>query len=259
MKIKMIVTDLDGTLLRTDKSISDKTTYVLRRLREAGIKIVYATGRGGSAEKVVPNELFDGKISMNGATAKIGNEIVYSRLIPYDIARPILTACDKKGIKITSEIHGMHYSNFHVTDFWAHVAKYKITDFSTHAIDAEKLYAPNPNESERLFIEQLLPDALYAVSTADITGDLFQVMHKDAAKAKAAAALARIWGIPQNEIAAFGDDLNDRDLLAYAGFGVATQNALDDVKAVSDFICASNDDDGVAAWIEKNVNIPIDI
>jgi len=64
--IKMIVTDLDGTLLRTDKTISERTKDVLRQCRKCGIKVVYATGRGGSAEQRAPSELFDGRISMNG-------------------------------------------------------------------------------------------------------------------------------------------------------------------------------------------------
>ena len=174
MKIKMIVTDLDGTLLRTDKTISEESKYVLCRCKEAGIKTVYATGRGGSAERVAPDEFFDGKISMNGATAKIGDKIVYSRLIPYSVA------------------------------------------------------------------------------TADRTGTLLQIMSREATKAKAVAELARLWGIMPDEIAAFGDDLNDIDMLTYAGFGVAMDNAPDEIKAAAKYICKSNDENGVADWITKN-------
>ena len=75
---KMIVTDLDGTLLMSDKSISQYTKSVLCRCREAGIKTAYATGRGGSAERIVPSELFDARIIMNGASAYINDKIVYT-------------------------------------------------------------------------------------------------------------------------------------------------------------------------------------
>ena len=108
MPIKMIVTDLDGTLLRTDKTISDRTKSVLSQCRKSGIIVVYATGRGVSAEQVAPTEFFDGKITMNGAMVKSGDTIVHDCLIPYQTARPILLACDKRGMKITSEISGMH-------------------------------------------------------------------------------------------------------------------------------------------------------
>lgn len=65
--------------------------------------------------------------------------------------------------------------------------------------------------------------------------------------------MARHWNVGASEIVAFGDDHNDLDLLAYAGMGVAVGNALDDVKAVADAICDTNDNDGVARWIEKHL------
>ena len=251
--IKMIVTDLDGTLLRTDKTISEQTRRLLRRCREAGLKVVYATGRGGSAERMVPNELFDGRITMNGAVARVDERVVYSRLIPHRAARPILVACHNRGMRITSERSGMHYSNFMVSDVWPPITNFKIVDFSQHDLDAEKIYTPNPTREDILFIEQLLPDDLYFVATADGSGFLGQIMHKNATKAKAVAALAQHFDITQSEIAAFGDDLNDIDLLSCAGIGVAMANAVDEVKAVADFICLSNDEDGIAGWINANL------
>jgi len=252
--IKMIVSDLDNTLLMPDKTISEATLSALHRCRELGIKIVYATGRGGSADRVAPSHLFDGKITMNGAVGKIGDEIVYSRLIPYQTARPVLTACDTHNIKVTSENGGMHYSNFAVSDFWPLITNYEIVDFSTHKLDAEKIYSPNPSPDERLFVESLLPGDLYSVVTSDVTGVLYQVMHKDATKAKAVSALAGLWGIKPCEIVAFGDDLNDIDMLSYVGVGIAMGNALDEVKAISKYTCLSNDNDGVAKWITEYMN-----
>jgi len=253
--VKMIVTDLDGTLLRTDKTISSNTETVMRQCREAGIKVVYATGRGGSSELVAPTELFDGRITMNGAIAKVGDETVYYRIIPIQTACPILTACDKRGIKITSENTGMHYSNFVVSDIWPYVTDFRIVDFSQHRLDTEKIYVPDPAKDDIAFIKQLLPDDLYFILTADVEGFLGQIMHKDATKALAVAALARYWGLSQSEIVAFGDDLNDTDMLSSAGIGVAMGNAHDDVKAASDFICSSNDSDGLAEWLLSYIDI----
>ena len=251
--VKMIVTDLDGTLLRTDKTISSYTQSILKQCRESAIKVVYATGRGGSAERVAPSSLFDGKIIMNGAVGKADNTVIYNRLIPYETARPLLLACDERGIKITSEISGMHYSNFAVTDFWPQLTNFQIVDFLHHALDAEKIYSPNPSREEKAFIARLIPDGLYSVVTSDITGDLLQIMHKDATKAKAVSELAGLWNISSSEIAVFGDDLNDIDMLMFAGVSVAMENALDEVKAVSKFMCSGNDEDGLARWIAENI------
>ena len=252
--IKLIATDLDGTLLRSDKTISAYTVSILEKCRKKGIKLVYATGRGQTAAKLTNGVDFDGKITMNGAVGKIGDEVVYSRLIPSETLRPILVNLDKMGINVAAQVDGKDYSNFVTTDFWHWVENYKITDFSRHSLDAEKVYCPKTTPEQRTFIKKMLPENLYTVVTADTTGPFLQIMHKEASKSKAIAALADVWGIKSEEVAAFGDDLNDIDMLLFAGIGVAMGGALDEVKAVADYVCGENEDDGVACWIEEKIH-----
>ena len=249
-KIKMVVSDLDDTLLRSDKSVSEYTKRILSRCRDAGIKVVYATARSARADSIVPVELFDGRIVMNGAVVRINDTVVHCRLIPYQTARPLLMACDRHGLRISSEAGGMHYSNYKVSDVWPHITYFRIVDFSVHDIDTEKLCIPINNPDVVEFIEAQLPEELYLKLSND---GLAMVMHKEATKSKAAAELARLWGIAPDEIAAFGDDLNDIDLLSYAGIGVAMENAHSEVKAIADLVCPDNDNDGVAKWLEENV------
>jgi len=97
-------------------------------------------------------------------------------------------------------------------------------------------------------IEARLDDDFYLTVARDGLG---QIMHKEATKSKAVAALAKQWGITRSEIIAFGDDLNDIDMLSCAGVSVAMENALDEVKTVADHICDTNDNDGVAKWLEE--------
>ena len=250
MNIKMIVTDLDDTLLRTDKTISDYTKDILNLCRESGVKVAYATGRGGSANDIAPAELFDGRIVMNGALAFDGDMIVYSRLIPYQIARPLLMACDKRGMKITSEKSGMHYSNFVVSDEWSYITNYEIIDFSNHGLDAEKIYSRIQRQEDAEFIKGNLHDDLYLTISRD---GLAMIMHKEASKSKAVNALAEHWGINQSSIVAFGDDKNDIDLLQHSGIGVVVANAIDEAKGAADYMCDFNDNDGVAKWLEQHV------
>ena len=66
-------------------------------------------------------------------------------------------------------------------------------------------------------------------------------------------ALADFLGIEPAEVAAFGDDYSDVKMIAACGFGVAMSNAIDEVKAVADYICGSNDEGGAARWIEENI------
>ena len=246
----MIVIDLDGTLLRPDLSVSEHTVKTLEKCRASGVRVVYATGRGRSAEMVAPKGLFDAKISMNGATARIGEKIVYNRLIPYLSARPVLLACDRRGLKAASEYSGMHYSNFAVSEVWPHVTYYKIVDFSQHEMDAEKLNIVVERPDDATFIKERLRGDLHLHVSND---GLAMVMHNEATKARAVAELARIWNIDRPEIAAFGDDVNDIDMLNYVGTGIAMGNALPEVKAAASNVCLRNDEDGVAEWIIQNI------
>ena len=249
----MIVTDLDGTLLRTDKTISEYTKSVLNKCRQVGIKVVYATGRGGSANGVAPAEFFDGKISMNGAIAIIDDKLIYNPIVPYRLAKPVLIACDKRGLKTTSEaVNGHHYSNFDVVTEWPSLfgSTFDIVDFDQHNIDAAKLYAIVNTSEDASYIQEHLSPELYLTVSRD---GLAQVMHKDATKSKAIAELAKLWDINPSEIVAFGDDLNDLDMLTYSGYGVAMANAVDEVKTACNFECGCNDEDGLAKWIVRNV------
>jgi Cof subfamily protein (haloacid dehalogenase superfamily) len=248
MNMKMIVTDIDDTLLKKDKTVSEYTLNTLSRCRESGIKTAIATARG-HPEKVAPVEQFDGRILCNGAVI-IADGATYRQTIPCQEARPLLLACCQRGLRITTQLDDMHYSNFDVDTVWPEIQKWKIVDFTTHDVDIEKINVESVTEEDAIFIRQYMTGNMYLKVARDGLG---MIMHKDATKSKALAELARIWGIAQSEIVAFGDDLNDIDMLSYAGFGVAMGNALDEVKAVADYICDTNENDGVAKWLEENV------
>ena len=251
-RIKMIVSDLDGTLLNCETVMSERTISVLEKCRKSGIKIAYATARGRSADLVAPAKHFDGRVNMGGAVASINNEIIYSRLIPFLTARPILLACDKRGLRTASEYSGMHFSNFNVLELWPYIKYCEKVDFSLHDRDAEKLYAVIDDQSDADFIRDQLNEDLHLHVSSD---NLAMIMHRDATKSKAVAVLANHWNIEPSAIAAFGDDLNDIDMLEYAGYGVAMENARDEVKAAADYSCPGNDEDGVAEWILENVKL----
>ena len=246
--IKMIVLDLDDTLLRCDKTISDYTISIIRRCCEAGIKTVIATGRG-HPEVVAPIKLFDGIIANNGANVYDG-DIEICRCIPYIEARPLLLACHRHGVHVSSQFGGIHYTNFDVSRIWPHIKDFEIVDFATHILDSEKICIEGVTSEDAVFIGQHLSEDMYLKVARDGLG---MVMHRNATKSLAIAELSERWSIYQNEIIAFGDDLNDIDMLEYVGISIAMDNALDEVKAVADYFCGDCDDDGVAKWLEENV------
>jgi hypothetical protein len=93
----------------------------------------------------------------------------------------------------------------------------------------------------------LIPE-LYCQSSDD---RIVLVMNRGATKLNAVGALAAHWGLSLSEVAAFGDDYNDIQLLCGCGLGVAGRNAVDEGRAVADAVSGSNDEDGVAAYLER--------
>ncbi len=216
--IKMIITDLDGTLLRDDKTVSERNRLVLSRCRAMGIKVVFATGRSYQT-RIVPEDWFDGFACSNGAYAFADDAVVYQCPIDDDTARIVFESCGKRHIKTGT----MAVGQIGVSDL-------------------------KPGDAD--YIRAILPEGLYLIVLREGFG---QIMRKEATKQRAVEALARYWGIDQCDTVAFGDDVNDISLLTWAGTGIAMGNALDDVKAVADAVCRSNEDDGLAAWLEENI------
>jgi len=249
--MKMIALDLDGTLLQSDETISERTKNVLEKCRKSNIKVMYATGRGErSAKNVAPYEYFDGVVTQGGAVIAIGENIISKCIIPYEVARPLLMLFDAHGINTMSEDNKLYYTNFVVTNGWTSRANYRIVDFSTHSIDAEKIniFYNTPDEID--FVKNNLPDDLYFTLARGGHG---MIMRKDATKLKGIMKLAELWNINREDIVSFGDDEIDIDVLANTGIGVAMENAIEKVKTVADYICLSNDEDGIARWLEERI------
>ena len=82
---------------------------------------------------------------------------------------------------------------------------------------------------------------------------LAMIMSENATKSRSLKLIAEHFGVRNDEVIAFGDDLNDIDMLSAAGVGVAMENAVPEVKRIADDICGSNEEDGLARWIEENL------
>jgi len=263
MAIKMIVYDLDGTLLRSDSTVSDYTLEILEECRKVGIKLAVATAQPMYSLFRFADILNPDVIIYNGgAIAKIGREMVYSADLDVDSANAIIKTLldrgDASSISVTSilaEDDGTYYTNcIAANDFWVadlrHVG-YKVveTDFSmalTHNV--HKISARIDGSLGDL--GKNLPN-VGIIRYRDDT--LVRFAHVDATKWQAIQACTAHLGIATSEIAAFGDDLIDVEMLKNCGIGVAVANAIPEVKAVADFVCESNDEDGVARWLATHV------
>lgn len=98
--------------------------------------------------------------------------------------------------------------------------------------------------------KELLPNELYIQLSENKIG---MIMNKSASKYRAIEFLAEQYHVDIDDIVAFGDDYNDMEMIERCGNGIAVDNALEIVKGVADQVCESNQNDGVARWIERNL------
>ena len=253
MNIKMVVTDLDRTLLRTDKTISAYTSDVFRRCQTRGIKVVFATARPKRTVKhFFDNIPADALILHNGAAVFIGDSLFSHCGIASAATRQILLSYnrDYPDATLSVEIDDVFYANFDVSTVWNYTEAIRtdFTDLPDKA--AEKIIVGVSGAEDIDKYSKYLTDGLY-IELND--GKLGLIMNKGATKLKAVQALTQHYSYELHEVAAFGDDYNDLGMIKECGIGVAMDNALDEVKAVADYICDTNDNDGVAQWIEENV------
>ena len=246
--IKMIVTDLDGTLLKDDKSISAHTENVIKRLRGNGIPFVVATARPIRAVKAfLPWISYDAAIFHNGAIV-MDHEILLKSLgikNPGEIVRAILT--DHPEDQIAVESRDVMYSNFDAEEIWPGIDYIETADFREleHAY-AEKIIVNAPS-GEMSRLEKYISDDLYMLPSEN---RIITIHNMQSTKMNGIQVLAERYGISPSQIVAFGDDYNDMDMLRSCGVGVAVENALPEVKDAADEIAESNERDGVAKWLE---------
>lgn len=251
-KIKMVATDLDGTLLRQDKSISEYTAGIIARLRESGVIFVAATARPVRAvREFLPWVEYDAGIFHNGAVIydagkRIGGIGVHNA---HGLTAQVLAA--RPGCHTAIEADDILYANFDAERIWPGIAYVKTDDFSElKGRDADKvIFEANSLEELEEFRCYLTGELYIQLSENRIA----MIMNRGATKNAGIKLLAAQYGVAMSEVAAFGDDYNDIDMLRECGIGIAVANALDEVKAAADEICGSNEEDGVAQWIEENI------
>jgi hydroxymethylpyrimidine pyrophosphatase-like HAD family hydrolase len=251
-EIKLIVTDLDNTLLRRDKTISGRAADIFRRVRKHGVLIAFATARDFRfvTGHITPlfNIVPDIVIADNGALARYNGCDLYKRLIPAGIANTLMSRFDLT--RCVSTENAYYLSGDYANDHWSIGKKDTVITVFSDGIKDGILYIDGYSGKPLTDITDGIPD-VRAVTYSDVS--LVTVVHREATKLNALIAAAHALGITKNEIMAFGDDYSDIEMLSYCGESVAVANAIDEVKSVANYVCGDCDDDGVAKWIEANV------
>ena len=256
---RLVATDLDGTVVRSDGTIADRTRQVVARVEAAGVPFVMVTGR--PPRWMAPIVEMTGHrglaVCANGALLyDLHTETVVERfLLEQDAAVQVATALRAALPDIAFAVERPDLGFAHEETY---VPSWEQPEHRPLPVEAlvdggvVKLLARHPG----LGSDELLAAAREAVGDratfTHSSGDgLLEISAAGISKASGLAAFAGERGVEAADVVAFGDMPNDLPMLAWAGHGVAVANAHPEVLELADEVTASNDDDGVALVLER--------
>ncbi|MFN2252316.1 MAG: HAD family hydrolase [Anaerolineae bacterium] len=253
-----MATDLDGTLLRPDYSISERTRRALDLARDHGARVVLVTGRPPRwvAPPVADTGLDGPVICANGAITydPRRGEIVEHRTLVPQTARAIVDAlrAELPGVAMAFE-QGLTFGR---ERHWksargspGEVIVDDVLEIASRPLS--KLLARHPAADAADLAEVVVRAVGDSAVPTWSTDRMLEMSGAGVTKAAALATLASRLGVAPGEVVAFGDMPNDVAMLQWSGTGYAVANAHPDVLAAADAITASNADDGVALVLEQ--------
>jgi len=253
--MKLLLFDLDGTLLRSDKTISKRTMYAIDACRKKGILIGISTSRAlHNCRTFLPELTPDLVIASGGAVVLFRNEPIYAAEFTQQETRDMIAAAREicgEDCEITVDTLNAHYWNYRedpnrMDTTWGETIYTDYVAFSEKALKICVEIA-DPECAARLFAG--LPDC----DCLKFSGsNWYKFTRKEATKENAIRRTCVACGISLPEVTAFGDDSPDIGMLQLCGTGVAMGNALDSVKSAADVVIGSNDADGIAEYLEAH-------
>ena len=251
--ISIILSDLDGTLFRNDKSISDFTKETIRQAQAKGLLFGICTARAKvNAVKFLEGIEPDIFITNGGGIVYYRDKKIYNCEFTVEEIRKLIDAAFEvfgKDVILSADNEHALYSNSREElgdKFWTfnNFSDFRETcmKMCIQSLDKEKI--------EKVASVIGLENVDY-LPFSDIPW--YKLSKKAATKERAIEELCHHLNITSSKIAAFGDDFNDLGMLSLCGKGIAMENAIAEVKQAAGQVCVSNENDGVAKWIEKNL------
>lgn len=275
MPKRVIVMDVDGTLATSQKEISRRTKDALIKAQNEGALLILASGRPTSGlldfAKLLQMDSYQGLlVSYNGS--KVVNaktqEVLFDQTLTVEQAKAVLQhlkkfqlipMVDKEDYLYVHDVYQGYIDfqdqPFNVIEYESRGGKFKLceqddlaafVDFPMNKI----IVAGNPDYLQENYQDMMEPfkDSLNCVFTGPF---YFEYTAKGIDKAKALDSVLSPLGYGPEHVIAFGDGHNDMTMLDYAGTGVAMANAVEELKAMADHITTSNNQDGIAEFLEN--------
>ena len=259
--IRLLLADVDGTLVTTDKQLTDRAVEAVRKLGEAGILFAVTSGRPplGMAMLVEPLKLSTPIAAFNGGCiVNPDMSVIEQRTIPEDLVRPVADL--NKSFGLDTWIY--RGADWYIPDpKGAHVAK----ETSTVRFEAKIMTSLDGLTSDVAKIVGVSDDFDAVAKASDAAHDKFgdhvaasrsqpyylDVTHPDANKGAVAKYLADKYQIPAAQIATIGDGANDVLMFAHSGLSIAMGNSSLEVQHAARRVTTANDDEGFANAVER--------
>ena len=287
---KLVVVDLDGTILNSYGEISETTKESVKKCLEKGAKIVIASGRPIDSIKTIANELGIEEYFIAGNGALIydlkKDEIIYENYMKKEKVLEIIKICEDNSISYnvyTDKTILTTNLKFNVLYYYKENLK-KEENKKTNVSIVENMYNYVKNLNEEKFLKITICDESATIFNSIVRTlkeindvEILEVSHmsrkiikqgteeipieyyyteisaKNVDKWDAVEYLARKLDIKNEEIIAIGDNINDKKMIENAGLGVAMEGSAPDVINVASIVTASNDNNGVAKILEKYI------
>jgi len=260
--IKMVVTDIDGTIYSPEQGINESVKNCIKNLVDNNIHVAIATGRTFGSAKCVADTIgiqcplicYQG-----GLVQSYDGEILDVKYLNPDIARKIITECRQRNIHLNVYVEDKLYvedDNQYIKDYIGDkgIDYFKVDSFDE--LDFSKLNKLLAINYDADFIDNLILEfqkkypELYIVKSYKY---FCEIANKQATKGNAIKFLAQKYGFTENEVMAIGDQNNDIEMVETAGIGVAMGNGTNEIKAKANYITDTVQNDGFVKAVNKFV------
>ena len=259
--IKLIATDIDGTILIPEGQFTEGVKECINRLQNIGIKVVLVTGRMNAAATLIAQELglTTPVISYQGGLVNDNGNILYERYLPENDACKIIDWAKSVNIHINLYNDDILYSekdDYEIQRYCNNQhTKFSIKAFSEIKKDkVNKILAIDYNNPDKITLfEKELPKIFPNLYIVKSTPYFLEFSNVEASKYCAVKFLQKHWKLKDDEILTIGDQNNDIALLQAGGIKIAMGNATEELKSVADYITDTVYNDGFVKAVEQFV------
>lgn len=269
---KLVFFDVDGTLVTRNNDIPDSTIQAIEQLKQNGVVPVIATGRSPVLIREIAEKLqVNSYIAMNGQYIVYEGEVIYANPIEEHLVDEVIELAMERrdGILLSSadELITNSVISLKSRGSWLSFLKGMVgliperVQLSLLKRLMKKVPKKEDYTGKDIFMmnvnadreEQLIYEAAFSkhLTFTRASEMMMDVINKGTSKATGAERMISLLGVLHKDTYAFGDGLNDLEIIQFVGTGVAMANGFDELKAVADLVTASVFDDGISKGLQK--------